>query len=59
MIKNRLIKNKKRLEKVFNKEEISAFRLYNHDIPEFPYFIDKYNDEILLHDRRNTEIDNT
>ena len=57
MIKNRLIKNKKRLEKIFKRKHVTAYRVYNHDIPEFPYFIDIYNDTAILYDRRNPEID--
>ena len=57
MIKNRLIKNKKRLEKIFKRKNVTAYRAYNHDIPEFPYFIDIYNDTPILYDRRIPEID--
>ena len=42
-----------------SKRNITAYRLYHHDIPEFPYFIDIYNDEIILHDRRRPGLDDS
>mgnify|MGYP001337467219 CR=1 FL=1 len=43
IIKNRLIKNNKRLRKYFAKINSNAYRIYHHDIPEYPYIIEKYN----------------
>jgi 23S rRNA G2069 N7-methylase RlmK/C1962 C5-methylase RlmI len=59
IIKNRILKNNKRLEKLMKKRNVSAYRVYHHDIPEFPYFIDIYNDKVILHDRRRLGIDDS
>ena len=59
MIKNRLIKNKKKWSKVFKSQNTSAYRLYFHDIPEYPFYIDCYNDYVVLYDRRRPGIDDT
>ena len=59
MIKNRLIKNKKKWSKLFKSQQTSAYRLYFHDIPEYPFYIDCYNEFVVLYDRRRPGIDDT
>jgi 23S rRNA (cytosine1962-C5)-methyltransferase/23S rRNA (guanine2445-N2)-methyltransferase / 23S rRNA (guanine2069-N7)-methyltransferase len=51
MIKNRLKKTYRHLSKWAKKHEIEAFRLYDKDIPEFPYFIDLYKDHAVVYER--------
>lgn len=51
MIENRLRKNLKNTKKWLNKNEITAYRLYNKDIPEFPYLIDVYNDYFIVYEK--------
>jgi 23S rRNA (cytosine1962-C5)-methyltransferase len=50
-LENRLTKNYKKLKKWLNKSSIEAFRLYEKDIPEFPYIIDVYKDYAVVYDR--------
>ena len=51
MIKNRIEKNYKKLLPWSQKHQIEAFRIYDRDIPEYPYIIDKYKDFIVLYNR--------
>lgn len=48
MIQNRLSKNIKRLKSLQNIIQSNAFRLYDRDIPEFPYSIDLYNQHCVI-----------
>jgi 23S rRNA (cytosine1962-C5)-methyltransferase len=41
---NRLKKNARHLAKWARREGLEAYRLYDRDIPEFPYAIDRYGD---------------
>ncbi len=43
MVCNRLLKNKKQLNKWLKKESINCYRLYDADIPEYSAAIDVYN----------------
>lgn len=56
-ITNRLQKNFKVKSKVAKRENIQAWRLYDRDIPEFPYIVDLYGDQILIYDKSDDEID--
>ena len=49
---NRIRKNLKRLQGFFEKEGVTAYRIYDRDIPEYPYIIDKYGHELVVYDRR-------
>ena len=51
MIKNRIEKNYKKLLPWSQKHQIEAFRVYDRDIPEYPYIIDKYKDFVVLYNR--------
>ena len=57
MIKNRLIKNLKRLKSSGVISETNAYRVYDRDIPEYPFMADLYGNILIVHDRRNAKID--
>lgn len=46
MFANRLAKNFKHISKWARRQGITCFRIYDHDIPQFPFAIDKYEDYI-------------
>lgn len=54
MLLSRLEKNYKKLKPWFDKSKTEAFRLYDKDIPEFPFLIDIYKDYVVIYDK--TEI---
>ena len=47
MFKNRLIKKRRLLKKYLNKNEISCFRLYDADMPEYAASVDVFEDKWL------------
>lgn len=51
MIKNRLDKNSKKLKSWSQRHQIEAFRLYDRDIPEYPFIVDIYKDHFLIYDK--------
>lgn len=51
MIKNRLDKNLKKLKGWSQRHQIEAFRLYDRDIPEYPFIVDIYKDHFLIYDK--------
>lgn len=56
-IKNRLLKNLKEKSKIAKRENLSAYRLYDRDIPEFPYIVDLYNEFVLIYEKTDRDID--
>jgi 23S rRNA (cytosine1962-C5)-methyltransferase len=44
MFENRLRKNEKKLRKWARTQRLTAFRVYDRDIPEYPYAVDLYGD---------------
>ena len=50
-LKNRLQKNYKKLKTYLQKNGIEAYRLYNKDIPEYPYLIDIYGAEAVIYEQ--------
>lgn len=50
-LKNRLQKNQKKLKSYLSKNGIEAYRLYNKDIPEYPYLIDIYGDQAVIYEQ--------
>jgi len=56
-IQNRLEKNYKHRAKWAKREGFEAFRLYNKDIPEFPFIVDVYKDNAIIYEKRDEEID--
>jgi 23S rRNA (cytosine1962-C5)-methyltransferase len=57
MIENRLRKNFQRLKGWINRDKIQACRLYDRDIPEYPFIVDLYLNTILVYDRTEESID--
>jgi 23S rRNA (cytosine1962-C5)-methyltransferase len=54
MFVNRLTKVDKHISKIAKKQGISCYRVYDHDLPEFPFCIEFYGDKIYLAEyRRN------
>lgn len=51
MIKNRLEKNYKKLKAWAQRSQVEAFRLYDRDIPEYPFIVDIYKDHFLVYDK--------
>lgn len=51
MIQNRLEKNLKKLQSWGEKHKIEAYRLYDRDIPEFPFIVDRYKDHFVVYDK--------
>jgi len=50
-LKNRLAKNQKKLKSYLVKNNIEAYRLYNKDIPEYPYLIDIYGNHAVIYEQ--------
>lgn len=50
-LKNRLAKNQKKLKSYLQKNQIEAYRLYNKDIPEYPYLIDIYGEHAVIYEQ--------
>jgi 23S rRNA (cytosine1962-C5)-methyltransferase len=59
MLANRLKKNKKRLKNYLKKNSTQAYRLYERDMPEYPYNIDIYNEHAVIYERGKKEVDET
>src|ERR1700738_1823137 len=52
MFYNRLLKVYKHRSKQAKQQNISCYRLYDHDIPEFPFSIDIYEGRLSLSEYR-------
>lgn len=52
MFENRLSKVFKHISKIANKQGITCYRVYDHDIPEFPFAIEIYEDMIYMAEYR-------
>ncbi|MDE3252918.1 MAG: class I SAM-dependent methyltransferase [Bacteroidota bacterium] len=48
MFRNRLAKVYKHRSKLARKQDISCYRIYDHDLPEFPLCVERYEDKIYL-----------
>jgi 23S rRNA (cytosine1962-C5)-methyltransferase len=48
MFHNRLVKMFRHLKKQAKRQDVSCFRVYDHDVPEFPFCIEIYADRIYL-----------
>ncbi len=53
MFKNRLTKVYKHLHKVARRQDITCYRLYDRDLPEFPLTIELYENNIYLAEYRS------
>jgi 23S rRNA (cytosine1962-C5)-methyltransferase/23S rRNA (guanine2445-N2)-methyltransferase / 23S rRNA (guanine2069-N7)-methyltransferase len=51
MIQNRIEKNYKKLSAWAEKNKIEAYRLYDRDIPEFPFIVDRYKNYFVIYDK--------
>jgi 23S rRNA (cytosine1962-C5)-methyltransferase/23S rRNA (guanine2445-N2)-methyltransferase / 23S rRNA (guanine2069-N7)-methyltransferase len=56
-IRNRLEKNTKNLKPWAEKHQIEAYRLYERDIPDYPFIVDRYKDFFVVYDRGDERID--
>lgn len=56
-IKNRIKKNVANLEAWAKKFTIDAYRIYERDIPDYPFIVDRYNDKFVVYDRSIDSID--
>jgi 23S rRNA G2069 N7-methylase RlmK/C1962 C5-methylase RlmI len=50
-LKNRLQKNVKKLKSYVQKNGLEAYRIYNKDIPEYPYLIDIYGNDAVIYEQ--------
>ncbi len=58
MFRNRLGKVFRHISKSARKQGVSCYRIYNHDLPEFPLCIEKYEDWLYVAEyRRNHHMD--
>src|SRR6266487_6347560 len=48
MFRNRLIKVFRHLSKQAKKLGVSCYRIYDHDLPEFPFLIELYEDKLYI-----------
>jgi 23S rRNA (cytosine1962-C5)-methyltransferase len=48
MFRNRLVKVFKHLHKQAKRQGISCYRVYDHDLPEFPFCIEFYDDKLYV-----------
>jgi len=54
MFRNRLIKVSRHIGKQAKKKNVGCYRVYDHDIPEFPFSIEFYDDKLYVAEyRRN------
>lgn len=57
MIINRLQKNLKKIKKIINDDQIESYRIYDRDIPEFPFKVDRFREYFIIYDCRNKSSD--
>ena len=58
MFRNRLSKVYRHLSKQAKAYKVSCYRVYDHDIPEFPFSIELYEDKVYVAEyKRNHEMD--
>jgi 23S rRNA (cytosine1962-C5)-methyltransferase len=48
MFRNRLVKVYKHRSKLAKRQNISCYRVYDHDLPEFPVCVELYEDKVYL-----------
>jgi 23S rRNA (cytosine1962-C5)-methyltransferase len=60
MFRNRLAKVFRHASKSAKRQELSCYRIYDHDLPEFPLCIEKYEDWLYVAEyRRNHHMEET
>lgn len=52
MFRNRLAKVYRHVSKLARKQDVSCYRVYDHDLPEFPFCLEIYEDHIYLAEYR-------
>lgn len=57
-LRNRLLKNQKRLKTYLNNNQIEVYRIYNKDIPEYPFLIDIYGNHAVIYEQGKKLNDN-
>src|ERR1700722_17645695 len=48
MFRNRLTKVYRHIVKTARRQGVTCFRIYDHDLPEFPFCIERYEDKVYL-----------
>ena len=48
MFENRLLKVYKHKKKLAKRQSVTCYRIYDHDLPEFPFCIELYEDKVYL-----------
>jgi 23S rRNA (cytosine1962-C5)-methyltransferase len=48
MFRNRLTKMYRHVVKLARRQGVSCYRIYDHDLPEFPFCIERYEDKLYL-----------
>ena len=48
MFRNRLTKDIRHVAKLARRQGVSCYRIYDHDLPEFPFCIERYEDKLYL-----------
>lgn len=56
MIQNRLLKNYQNRKKFLQEQQIEAYRLYEKDIPDYPYIIDIYKDFAVIFEKGRQDV---
>ena len=56
-ILNRIEKNYRKLRPWSERNRFEAFRLYDRDIPEYPFILDVYRDYLVVYDKSNPLLD--
>jgi 23S rRNA (cytosine1962-C5)-methyltransferase len=60
MFRNRLVKVLRHLRKSAQRQNVSCYRIYDHDLPEFPFCIEIYEDWLYIAEyRRNHHMEET
>jgi 23S rRNA (cytosine1962-C5)-methyltransferase len=52
MFRNRLTKTFRHVSKLAGRQSITCYRVYDHDLPEFPFCIELYEDKVYLAEYR-------
>lgn len=55
---NRIKKNSQRLKSYLKSEKIEAYRLYDKDIPDFPYIVDIYRNYAVVYEKGKKGVEN-
>lgn len=48
MFRNRLVKDWRHIHKLAKRKGVECYRVYDHDLPEFPFCIELYEDRVYL-----------